>query len=87
MSFESRFKKPETFQTKLFINNKFVDGVNKTFIPVINPATEEKICDIAEATEQDVELAIDAAQAAYPGWKATSLTQRSMLLTKLADLI
>lgn len=61
MSFESRFKKPETFQTKLFINNKFVDGVNKTFIPVINPATEEKICDISEATEQDVELAIDAA--------------------------
>lgn len=87
MSFESRFKKPETFQTKLFINNNFVDGVNKTFIPVINPATEEKICDISEATEQDVELAIDAAQAAFPIWKATSLTERALLLTRLADLI
>ena len=50
MSFESRFKKPEIFQTKLFINNQFVDGVKKSFIPVINPATEEKICDISEAT-------------------------------------
>ncbi|KAL4432607.1 hypothetical protein ABPG74_004900 [Tetrahymena malaccensis] len=81
------YTRPTVFQNKLFINNEFVDGVKKTTIPVINPATEEKITDIAEATERDVELAIDAAKAAYPKWHATSLRERSMLLYKLAELI
>jgi len=46
-----RYEIPEVLFTKLFINGEFVDGVKKSTIPVINPATEEKICDIAEATE------------------------------------
>lgn len=62
------YEKPTTFQTRLFINNEFVEGVKKTTIPVYNPCTEELICEIAEATEADVELAIDAAVAAYPAW-------------------
>ncbi|KAJ8961514.1 hypothetical protein NQ318_014764 [Aromia moschata] len=34
--------------TKLFINNEFVDAVSKKTFPAINPATEEKIADVAE---------------------------------------
>lgn len=35
--------------TKLFINNEFVDARSGKTFPTINPATGEKICDIAEA--------------------------------------
>jgi acyl-CoA reductase-like NAD-dependent aldehyde dehydrogenase len=37
------------FRSQLFINNEFVDAVSKKTFPSINPATEEKICDVAEA--------------------------------------
>lgn len=36
-------------QTKLFINNEFVNAKSGKTFPTINPATGEKICDIAEA--------------------------------------
>lgn len=81
------YTKPTKFQTKLFINGKFVDGVLKKTIPVINPATEEVICEIAEATEQDVELAIDAAEAAFPAWSRLPQRDRTELLLKLASLL
>lgn len=32
----------------MFINNEFVDAVSKKTFPTINPATKEKIADIAE---------------------------------------
>lgn len=72
--------KPTNFQTKLFIKNLFVDGVKKTTIPVVNPANEEVICNISEGTQQDVELAIDAAKEAFPAWAKTSNKDRSYLL-------
>ncbi|EGR31572.1 hypothetical protein IMG5_106650 [Ichthyophthirius multifiliis] len=87
MNNNNRFKKPTYFQTKLFINNQFVDGVKKTYIPVYNPATEEKICEISEGTEQDIELAIDAAAQAFKKWKKVAAAERSRLMMVLADLL
>ncbi|EAR93884.1 NAD-dependent aldehyde dehydrogenase family protein (macronuclear) [Tetrahymena thermophila SB210] len=81
------YQKPTKFQTKLFINGKFVDGALKKTIPVINPATEELICEIAEATEQDVELAIDAAEASFPIWSKLPQRDRTEYLLKLASLL
>ena len=78
---------PTIKYTQLFINGQFVDGVKKTTIPVLNPATEEKIADVAEATEEDVEIAIKAAKEAYPGWSGMEPAERGRLLYKLADLI
>ena len=51
-------KRPLQFVTKLFINNQFVNSSKGKKIPVVNPATEEVICEIEEAFEEDVELAI-----------------------------
>lgn len=50
-----------SFITDLFINGEFVKGVKGTTIPVLNPATEEIICNISEASEEDVDLAVKAA--------------------------
>lgn len=74
-------------QTRLLIGGQWVDGVEGTTIPVINPYTGETICDVAEATAADVDIAVRAAQAAAPGWAALPAHERGRLLLKLADAI
>lgn len=70
-----------------FINNEWVEGVDKKTFEVINPTTEEVICSVSEATEKDVDIAVAAARKAFEGsWKATSPQQRGIYLNKLADL-
>lgn len=74
-------------QTRLLIGGQWVDGARGQQIPVENPFTGEKICDIAEATEEDVDRAVEAAHAAAPGWAALAAHERGRLLLKLADAI
>ncbi|KAI2642069.1 aldehyde dehydrogenase [Xylaria nigripes] len=77
-----------TQPTGLFINNEWVEGVEKKTIDVFNPSTEELICSIAEATEKDVDIAVAAARKAFETtWRTTTPQQRGIYLTKLADLI
>lgn len=49
---------------QLFINGEWKQPALKKRIPIINPATEEKIGDIPAATAEDVELAVEAARKA-----------------------
>lgn len=70
-----------------FINNEWVEGVDKKTFEVINPATEEVICHVSEATEKDIDLAVSAARKAFEGeWRQTTPGQRGRLMSKLADL-
>jgi aldehyde dehydrogenase (NAD+) len=73
--------------TGLFINNEFIEGVEKKTFEVINPATEEVICSVHEATEKDVDVAVAAARKAFEGpWRRTTPAQRGMYLWKLAEI-
>jgi aldehyde dehydrogenase (NAD+) len=74
-------------QTRLLIGGQWVDGVEGAEIDVINPYTGQKIVSIAEAREEDVDLAVEAAQAAAPGWAKMAAYERGRLLSKLADAI
>merc|ERR1712000_570999 len=70
----------------LFIDGKWVEGVDKKKFEVINPSTEETITSICEGTEKDIDLAVAAARKAFEGeWKKISPQQRGNLLLKLAD--
>ncbi|KAI8340884.1 aldehyde dehydrogenase domain-containing protein [Chlamydoabsidia padenii] len=73
-------------QTGLFINNEFVAG-SKT-IDTINPATGEVIATVQAAEKKHVDIAVDAAEAAYQNvWSKTSSQERQRLMLKLSDLI
>jgi len=76
-------------QTKLLINNEWVDAVSGKTFPTLNPATEEVITRVAEADKADVDKAVEAARHAfYEGeWSKWGGYQRSQLLYRLADLI
>lgn len=54
---------------------------------VLNPATGEVLGAIPAGTEQDVDLAVAAAKAAFPGWRATPASERGLLVSALADAI
>ena len=54
---------------------------------VINPFTEQKITEIAESNDKDVDLAVKAARSAFQSWKNTTPSERAELLLKLAGLI
>jgi len=62
-----------------------VDG--KTF-ETINPANEEVICSVHEATEKDVDIAVSAARKTFDSsWRQVTPEQRGRYLVKLSELI
>lgn len=78
---------PSKIQTRLLIGGQWVDGAAGGEIDVINPYSGEKICSIAEAREEDVDRAVEAAKRAFPVWSGLAAHERGRLLLKLADAI
>jgi succinate-semialdehyde dehydrogenase/glutarate-semialdehyde dehydrogenase len=67
--------------TGLLIGGEWGAGSRGT-LPVIDPATEDPIADVADATAEDALSAVAAAHAALPGWAATPPRQRAECLRK-----
>ena len=68
------------------INGKIVEAANG-YINAVNAATGETLARIGRGGEEDVERAVKAARAAFPGWAGTSIEERSALLNKIADVL
>jgi aldehyde dehydrogenase (NAD+) len=77
---------PDEIETRLFINGEFVPAQQGHTFLVINPATESVFATVHEAREPDVELAVKAAEQAFPAWSARGGYDRASFLYKLADL-
>ncbi|CCF57479.1 hypothetical protein KAFR_0C04880 [Kazachstania africana CBS 2517] len=75
--------------TGLFINNKFVPSQQHKTFEVINPTTEEEICHVYEGREEDVDIAVNAADKAFSGdsWSRIDPFERGTALYRLAELI
>jgi acyl-CoA reductase-like NAD-dependent aldehyde dehydrogenase len=74
-------------QNQLFINGEFVDAIGGHRLPVVNPHDGSLITEIAEGRQADIDLAVAAAKAAFPKWKAIAAAERGRLLLKLADAL
>ena len=72
--------------TKLLINGKLVAGKG-AIEQVLDPASGKPLAAVAEASKQQIESAVRAAEAAFFGWAATPPKDRATLLLKLADRI
>ena len=79
--------KMSKYETQLFINGNFVNSLSGKTFPVVNPATEEEICQVQEALSEDVDLAVKAATDAFEVWRKLSGPTRRDYINKLADLI
>ena len=72
--------------TKLLINGKAVAGKGSKE-DVLDPATGKVITTVAEASEEQIAAAVEAAAKAFDGWSATVPKDRAALLLKVADHI
>jgi 5-carboxymethyl-2-hydroxymuconic-semialdehyde dehydrogenase len=70
---------------KHLINGQMVDS--KERFETINPATGEVLDEVASGGPDEVNAAVAAAKAAFPGWAATPAKERARLLRKVGDLI
>lgn len=73
-----------TMTNSMLINGIPVKGGGEAF-SVINPATEDAICQCNMASVDQLDQAVAAARAAYPAWRDTPDAERSRLLHQIAD--
>lgn len=74
-------------QLKNFIGGVETAPVNGHYIDHINPATGEVSGTIPNSDGDDIDLAVDAASKAFPGWSNTAAEKRFRILAKIASLI
>lgn len=72
---------------RMFIDGKWVDGAGGKTIGVINPATEEVICEMAFGSRADTKRALEAAARAMSSWMKLSAFDRAKVLKKTAELM
>lgn len=73
-----------TDRLECYINGEFTKSA--IYFDNINPVTGEKIADIAEADQQQIDQAVAGARQALSGeWGKMSVAQRSAILHKIAD--
>jgi aldehyde dehydrogenase (NAD+) len=79
---------PKVRQTKMLIDGEWVSSRSGKTFATYNPATEEKIADVAEGDAADIDLAAKAARRAFESgpWPKMDARDRGRLLNRLADL-
>ena len=72
----------------LFIGGELVDPKSKEWFTTSSPATEEPLAEVAQADEQDVDLAVQAARGAFEnGWSSLAPSERAKYLFRIARII
>src|SRR3954447_12047405 len=69
----------------MLINGELVPSEGSEWLESINPANEETLGHVPQATATDVNRAVTAAEAAHPAWAASEPKERSKLMKKLAQ--
>ena len=72
------------YPTQFYIDGALTTGSGHK--DVVNPATEDRVTTVSTAGFDDVERALQAARAAFPGWAATSIAARQAWMRKLRDV-
>ena len=76
---------PSLLKTDGLINGQWVPGLTR--FDVHDPATGQKIVDVANLGPAEAEQAISAANAAWPAWRSKTAKERSIILRKWFDLL
>lgn len=70
-----------------YINGQWQAPVRGDYFENISPVTGQAFTMAARSTEEDIELALDAAHAAFVSWSKTPAATRSNLLLKIAQIL
>lgn len=80
---------PKLPKGQLFINGKWRDAADGSVAPTFNPANEQEIMKVAQATLGDVNDAVDAAHEAFENgeWRKMGPHDKARVLNRIGDLI
>ncbi len=81
----SLLKDPSLLKTDALVNGQWLQGASR--FDVTDPATGQKLADVANLGPADAQAAIDAANAAWPAWRTKTAKERSIILRKWFDLL
>lgn len=70
-----------------FIGGKFVAPVKGEYFDNVSPIDGKVFTRAARSYREDIDMALDAAHAAFPSWSKTSVADRSAVLLKIAQII
>jgi malonate-semialdehyde dehydrogenase (acetylating)/methylmalonate-semialdehyde dehydrogenase len=85
--FGSRRVHTDAPRTPLFIDGKFVESKTTKWLDVRNPATQEVVTRVPEATQEEMRSAVDAAQRAFQTWREIPVSSRVRHLFNFQQLI
>src|SRR2546422_892767 len=71
----------------LFIGGKMVTPHSKKRFPTINPATEQKLAELVEADEVDVDHAVKAADKAFDSWSRMAPSRRARYIFRISRIL
>jgi succinate-semialdehyde dehydrogenase / glutarate-semialdehyde dehydrogenase len=79
--------RPDLLRTQGWIDGAWVDGDSGETFPVINPATGEELARVARMGAAETRRALEAAERAFPAWRARTAKDRALILRRWADLM
>src|ERR1700736_589081 len=71
----------------VFIGGKMVAPHSKKRFPTINPATEQKLSEVVEADDVDVDRAVKAADKAFDSWSRMAPSRRARYLFRISRIL
>ncbi|WP_232698298.1 aldehyde dehydrogenase [Brevibacillus daliensis] len=82
-------KKVNVQDARLFINGEYVDALSGQTFETSNPATNRPLARVANASEEDVNRAVEVAQRTFESgvWSEMPVEERSRILCRMSDLI
>jgi len=81
----SLLEDPSLFKTQAYIDGQWIDSARR--FAVTDPATNAELAQVPALEPMHAQLAIDAADAAWPAWRALTAKQRAAILRKWFDLL
>src|SRR5689334_13637755 len=77
---------PMVNRMQFYIDGAWVDPAVKKSTPVVNPATEEPMYEVALGSKADLDKAVAAAKRAFVTYSQTSREERIALLEKVIEI-
>jgi succinate-semialdehyde dehydrogenase/glutarate-semialdehyde dehydrogenase len=79
-SVEMSFKDEKLFRQQCYVGGVWANAADGGSFSVTNPADGGQIGTVPSFSAADTQRAIDAAQAAFPAWRAKTAKERSQIL-------
>lgn len=78
---------PRLFRQRCYVNGEWTEAENSGTVPVTNPADREVVGSVPDCGAAETRSALQAAEAALPGWRALPARERGAKLRTWFDLM